>query len=138
MYSFRVILESACAMEAVQQATDATLAKLDNHRKLPTRLSTAEFISRNREFHCALFQASGNMRMETVAREFIEQMDRMTLISINTIKDRDTAELVQEHCRIIDALQARKGRVAAKLVRKHVEDAAKRMLKGLSQSAIMT
>jgi DNA-binding GntR family transcriptional regulator len=46
--------------------------------------------------------------------------------------------LVQEHCRIINALQARNGRLAAKLMREHVGAAAKRMLKGLGSSAVMT
>jgi DNA-binding GntR family transcriptional regulator len=105
---------------------------------MPKRIGTEEFISRNRDFHCAVFNASGNMRMASVARELIEQMDRMTLISIHTIKGRDTSELLQEHCRIIDALQARKARFAAKLMREHVSAAAKRMLKGLRQSAVTT
>ena len=76
--------------------------------------------------------------MEAVARELIEQMDRMTLISIHAIKGHDTVQLVQEHCRIINALQARNGRLAAKLMREHVGAAAKRMLKGLGSSAVMT
>lgn len=138
MYSFRTILESACVMAAAHQATDETLAALDTHRKLPKRISTEEFVRINREFHCELFRASGNERLAAVARELIEQMDRMTIISIHTIRGHDTVELVQEHCRIIDALQARNGRLAAKLMREHVGAAAKRMLKGLGSSAVTT
>src|SRR5690242_14878603 len=33
MYSFRSILEAACAMQATHQADDQTLAALDSHRK---------------------------------------------------------------------------------------------------------
>jgi GntR family transcriptional regulator, rspAB operon transcriptional repressor len=136
MYSFRSVLEAACAMQAAHEADDATLAALDTYRSLPKRIDMEEFVRRNREFHCAVFNASRNKRMAAVARELIEQMDRMTLISIHTIKGRDTGQLVQEHCRIIDALQARNGRTAAKLLRAHVEAAAKRMLKGLGSSAV--
>jgi len=138
MYSFRSTLESACVTMAAQQASDETLAALDAHRRLPKRMSTEEFVRRNREFHCELFRASGNQRLGTVARELIEQMDRMTLISIHTIMGHDTAQLVREHCGVIDALQARNGRLAAKLMRAHVGEAAKRMLKGLGSSAVTT
>ena len=138
MYSFREILEAACVTAAVQQASDETLAALDVHRKLPKKISTEEFVRRNREFHCELFRASGNKRLASVARELIEQMDRMTLISVHTIKDHDTVQLVREHCGVIDALQARNGRLAAKLIRRHVGAAAKRMLNGLGSSAVTT
>lgn len=136
MYGFRSILESACAIDAANNASDATLAALDAYRKMPKKIDTEEFVRRNREFHCALFEASGNKRMAAVARELIEQMDRMTLISIHTIRGRDTSELLGEHCKIIDALQERNGRRAAKLMREHVGAAAKRMLKGLSSAAV--
>ena len=136
MYSFRAVLESACAVAAVQRASDACLAALDVHRKFPKRLSTEEFVRRNREFHCQLFEASHNGPMAAAARELIEQMDRMTLISIHTIQNEDTVELIREHCEIIDALQARNGRLAAKLLREHVGAAAKRMLKGLGTPAV--
>jgi DNA-binding GntR family transcriptional regulator len=138
MYSFRAILESSCVMEAARHASNETLAALDIHRKIPKRIETEEFVRRNREFHCALFEASGNKRLATVARELIEQMDRMTLISIHTIRNQNTSKLVEEHCRIIDALQDRNGRLAAKLIRAHVGAAAKRMLKGLGRSAVTT
>jgi DNA-binding GntR family transcriptional regulator len=44
--------------------------------------------------------------------------------------------LVQQHCNIIDALQDRNGRLASKLLREHVNAAAKRLLKGLKQLAV--
>jgi GntR family transcriptional regulator, rspAB operon transcriptional repressor len=138
MYSFRAILESSCVMEAVRHATTETLAALDVHRKLPKRIDIEEYVRRNREFHCALFEASGNKRLAVVARELIEQMDRMTLMSIRTIEDHNTSELLEEHCYIIDALQERNGRLAAKLIRSHVGAAAKRMLKGLGRSVVTT
>lgn len=138
MYLLRAILETACAMEVAKNASNDTLAALDRHRRMPKRVDTIEFIKRNRDFHCDLFEASGSARMTDIARHLIEQMDRMTFVSIDTIQGRDTSALCQEHCRIIDALQARNGRLAAKLLRKHVNDAAKRMLKGLRRSAIST
>lgn len=136
MYSLRAILETACAAEVTKKASNETLASLDRHRRMPKRIATVDFIERNRDFHCALFEASGNSRMMSIGRDLIEQMDRMTFISIDTIQGRDTSALLEEHCRIIDALQARNGRLAAKLLRRHIDDAAKRMLRGLKRSAI--
>jgi DNA-binding GntR family transcriptional regulator len=138
MYGLRSVLESACAIEAASHASDAQLASLDTYRKLPEKIDVEEFVRLNREFHCALFEICGNKRMAAVARDLIEQMDRMTLISVHTIKGRDTSVLLEEHRRIIDALQARSGRQAAKLMREHVGAAGKRMLKGLNSIAVTT
>lgn len=133
MYSFRVILESACAMEAAQRASDEELRALDKFRSC--RRSNA-FISYNQDFHCALFEAAQNRRMAKVACELLEQMDRVTRISINAMGDHNPSRLVQEHCKIIDALQERDGRTAAKLLRVHVSYASKRVLKALERAAV--
>jgi DNA-binding GntR family transcriptional regulator len=133
MYSFRVVLESACAIEAAQRASDKDLRALDEFRVC--RRSDA-FISYNQDFHCALFEASQNRRMARVACELIEQMDRVTRISINAMREHNPSRLVQEHCKIIDALQTRDGRRAAKLLRVHVSYASKRVLKALERAAV--
>jgi DNA-binding GntR family transcriptional regulator len=138
MYTFRMLLETTCAAEAARHASDKQLKELDVFRKFIRNETLEQFITRNRDFHCSLFAASGNRRMERVARELIEQMDRVTYMSINSMRSHDTSQLVREHCAIIDALQARDGRLAAKLLRKHVSAAARRALKALKHSAITT
>lgn len=136
MYAFREILESAAAMKIAKNASDETIASLQSHRKIPRGIQMAEVIRRNRQFHCDLFEASGNQRLAAVGRELIEQMDRMTNISMSTLADGDPVILLTEHFPILDALQARNGRLAAQLLRRHVCDAAKRVLKGLKQTPV--
>jgi DNA-binding GntR family transcriptional regulator len=136
VYSLRIILESACGLEAAHNASDAALLELNQFRTVPKGIDPDSFIAYNRNFHCALFACCGNRRMAAVAKDVIEQMDRTTRISVGTIKGHDTSVLVQQHCNIIDALQDRNGRLASKLLREHVNAAAKRLLKGLKQLAV--
>lgn len=133
MYSFRAVLETACAIEATRHATDKQLEALDRFRGQPR---DDVFTTYNRNFHCAMFEASQNQRMAAVAKELIEQMDRMTRISIHGLHDHDPSRLVSEHNKIIDALQARDGRHAAKLLRNHVTNASRRVLKALGHAAV--
>jgi len=135
MYSFRAVLEAACAAEATERATDMQLRALNRFRVSP---HGEGFFKYNRDFHCALFEASQNRRMASVASELIDHMDRLTRISVRSMHLRDYPQLLKEHCEIIDAMQARDGRHAAKLLRKHVLDASKRVLKALAQLAIRT
>ncbi|MDE2167689.1 MAG: GntR family transcriptional regulator [Alphaproteobacteria bacterium] len=133
MYSFRAVLETACAVEAARRATDEQLKALNRFRARPR---DDGFIAYNQDFHGAIFEASQNQRMAAVARELIEQMDRMTRISIHAMRDHDPSRLVKEHCEIIDALQARDGRAAAKILRNHIINASRRVLKALGQAAV--
>lgn len=136
MYMFRMVLESSCALEAAHNATAEKLAALDEFREPKSYGAALAFSRRNCDFHSAIFEASGNLRMALVARELVEQMDRVTVLSIGTMPAKDPSRLVDEHCRIIDALQKRDGRRAAKLLREHVGEAAKRALKALAKSAV--
>ncbi len=133
MYSFRGVLETACAIEAARRASAEQLQALDRFRARP---HDDVFIAYNQDFHCAIFDCSQNQRMAAVARELIEQMDRMTRISIHAMRDHDPSRLVKEHCRIIDALQARDGRAAARILRDHVNNAARRVLRALGQAPV--
>lgn len=75
--------------------------------------------------------------MARVARELIEQSDRLTRVSLNSIRGRDAARLVDEHRAIIDAVQERDGRTAARLVRNHIARAEKRIVSALSRAVVV-
>ncbi len=135
LFRFRLALEPACAVEAIENANEDTLAALDGFRVVP---EGQEFIDYNREFHSAIAQASGNTRMAVVACDLIAQADRLVRISVNSMKGRDPARLVAEHAGVIDAIQQRDIRVARKLLRAHISDAEKRVLTALARSAIQT
>jgi DNA-binding GntR family transcriptional regulator len=53
------------------------------------------------------------------------------------MKGRDPDRLVAEHGAIIDALRARDARLAARLLREHLEDAERRVVAGLRRHAVI-
>ncbi len=136
LMAFRLVLEPACAREACGLASDEQLASLDAFRHLVPG-TPAAFISYNRAFHVALAGLCGNRRMAATAREIVEQSDRLTNVSLDSIVGRDPAELVAEHEAIIDAVQARDGRRAARLLHDHVARAERRIMAALSRAAIV-
>jgi len=134
LFGLRLVVEPACATAAAQAAPAHALAALDEFRALPDD-PDAGFIVQNRDFHRALAGLSGNARMASVAIDLVEQSDRLIRLSVNAVQGRNTALLVAEHGAIVDALQARDGRTAARLVRAHVMAAQTRVLKSLRNAA---
>lgn len=134
LFGFRMVVEPACAKVAAMSASEERLEQLDRFRRFR---NGEDFIEYNRAFHRAIAEASGNARMAAVVCELIEQADRMVRISVGNMRGRDTGKLVQEHAEIIDALQERDGRLAARLSRAHIEEACKRILSALQRSAVM-
>jgi DNA-binding GntR family transcriptional regulator len=108
---------------------------LDQYRSFDG--SAEDFIDYNRAFHIALAQASGNRRMASAARDLIEQADRLVRISIANVKGRDHMQLVGEHVSLIDAMQRRDQRGAARIIKAHIEKTEKRVLPALARNAII-
>jgi len=135
LFEMRSVLEPACASAAASRADSDILRGLDAFRRLPKR---RDFIEYNRAFHAAIAHAGGNQRMAETVCQLIEQSERLVRVRIDSIKGRDTSELVAEHVAIIDAIQERDARRAARIVREHVQRAGKRILASLSQSAIVS
>ncbi|MBV8851086.1 MAG: GntR family transcriptional regulator [Methylobacteriaceae bacterium] len=134
LLQMRLLLEPACGREVCATATAAQLAAFDSFRALG---AAREFITYNRDFHVAVCNACGNRRMARATREIIEQSDRLTRVSLDSIRGRDSAQLVAEHGAIIDALQARDARRAASLLRDHITRAKRRIMAALSRAAII-
>jgi GntR family transcriptional regulator, rspAB operon transcriptional repressor len=135
LLQFRAVLESACASEVAEAASPETLSQLDRFRTFDP---AEDFIHYNRAFHGALAQASGNARMAAVTCDVIDQAERLVRVSLASIKGRDPSQLVAEHAALIDAVQRRDARLAARLVRDHVSRAARRVLSALARSAIIS
>ena len=134
LFGFRLALEPACAATAAAEASEATLRALDVFRAArPGRA----FIEDNRDFHCAVAEASGNRRMAAALRDLVEQADRLVRVSVASMQGRDTQQLVAEHAALIGALQARDARGAARLARSHVAAARDRVLGALRRSAVI-
>jgi DNA-binding GntR family transcriptional regulator len=85
------------------------------------------FIGCNRAFHRHLAELASNIRIRDQLGDLIDQMERAVLVSVKNVKHGNSASLVNEHCRIIDALQARQARRAEKLAEQHIGAAATRV-----------
>jgi DNA-binding GntR family transcriptional regulator len=132
----RSVIEQACVRKAAEMASDTALRELDRFRRFGGK-DEEDFIAYNREFHSALTSLAGNRRMADYSRNLGEQHERLVRMSISRSSPRDYAVFVCEHGDIIDALQARDGRKAAKLVHKHIKNGEKRIVAALSCAAIV-
>jgi len=132
---FRLALEPACVAEAIENAPDAVLKRLDQFRRFSG--DHEAFIAYNRDFHTALANASGNRRMAAALCDLIEQADRLVRVSIANLKGHNPAKLAAEHAALIDALQKRDRRAAMRLIRDHISQTEKRVLPALKRNAVI-
>lgn len=136
MFHLRDALERACMERIVRRASDDQLAELDRFRRFDARLWVGGFVAYNREFHRALARIAGNARMRDQLIDLIDQMERAVQLSVSSLKKGDPQSLVDEHGRIIDALQARQVVRAQRLASRHVADAGARVLKAMSRVVV--
>jgi GntR family transcriptional regulator, rspAB operon transcriptional repressor len=138
LFEFRALIEQACVMNAVESATESALEALDRFRFSDTAGEPSEFIVYNRGFHLAIAKLCDNRRIARTGVSLIEQFDRLVILSVKKLAKEDVPALIAEHCEIIDALQARAGKRAARLVSAHIGRARRRVLSALSQAAIVS
>jgi DNA-binding GntR family transcriptional regulator len=132
---FRLALEPACVDEAIENATDATLKALDKFRRFSG--NHEDFITYNRGFHSALAHASGNRRMAASLCDLIGQADRLVRVSVTNLRGHDPKKLVAEHVALIEAMQKRDRRTAARLIKAHIGATEKRVLPALKRNAVI-
>jgi len=141
LFAFRAILEPACAVSVAAEAGDEELESLDRFRSMEgfeqADDAGASFVRYNREFHLAIARLCGNRRIREATVDLIEQFDRFVTVSISRDASRQHADLIAEHCDIIDALQARDGKRAGRILARHAGRARKRVLAALSRSPIV-
>jgi DNA-binding GntR family transcriptional regulator len=121
---FRLALEPACVAEAIENATPEVLKALDEFRLFAG--DHEDFIAYNRAFHSALAHASGNRRMAAAL-----------CVSVANVRDHDPTQLVAEHVALIEAMQRRDGRSAARIIKAHISQTEKRVLPALRRNAVV-
>jgi GntR family transcriptional regulator, rspAB operon transcriptional repressor len=132
---FRLALEPACVAEAIETAGDDVLKALDAYRVFSG--DHEAFITYNRAFHSALAYASGNRRMAAALCDLIGQADRLVRVSVANVSHHDPAPLVAEHVALIEAMQERDGRAAARIIKAHITQTEKRVLPALKRNAVI-
>ena len=111
---FRLALEPACVAEAIENAGDETLKALNKFRRF-----------------------SGNRRMAAALCDLIGQADRLVRVSVANVKGHNPAQLVAEHVALIEAMQKRDSRAAARIIKAHIMQTEKRVLPALKRNAVI-
>ena len=133
----RSILESAAVAKVATVASEEELKGLDALRR-PEADGVDAFAEYNRRFHVCLADLSRNRRLAEETKRMMEFYDRLALVSLASLSRTVGLEgPLADHCAIIDALQARNGRLAARLVRQHVARSRAAILKGLGCQPIV-
>lgn len=136
MFHLRAALERACVERIVLYASDEQLEDLNAFRHFDADAWDGGFIAYNRAFHRRLAQLGTNVRMRDQLIDLIDLMERAVHMSLNNINKGDPQSLVNEHCGIIDALQARAVKRAQRLAEQHIAAAGKRVSNAISRSLI--
>src|SRR6202022_1278551 len=132
---FRLALEPACVAEAIENATPEVLKALDEFRLFAG--NHEDFIAYNRAFHSALAHASGNRRMAAALCDLIGQADRLVRLRVANGRGPDPTQLDAEHVALIEAMQRRDARGAARTVKAHISETEKRVLPALARIAVI-
>lgn len=132
----RILLESGIVRRVAERATKEGLSALDAFRTADTQ-SITTFAAYNREFHSCLARLSGNRRLADEMRRVMEFYDRLCVVSLSNQRGKDCSEPLADHVAIIDALQARNGAAAARLIGRHVDKSRAALMRGLGQRPIV-
>lgn len=137
LFDLRMVLEEACVKRTAASATDEQLSSLDRFREVDVNLEPHLWIDYNREFHKVMAGLCPNKRLVDQTIDVIDQFDRLIAVSISIAGMQNRPQLLGEHCDVIDALQARAGKRAAKLLGQHIGHGRKRVLSVLSRAVVV-
>lgn len=137
LYELRQLLERECVSGLIEDAAPAVLSALDEFRTMTGVIELSEWIAYNRSFHGYLATHCGNSRLARMAKDVIDQFDRLTYVSVTSRDELKLADFNAEHGCIIDAIQRRDRRQALALIRDHVESSRRRVLDALGSAAVV-
>lgn len=133
----RAVLECAVVTKIARVADAAELSALDSLRTYDGSGIRA-FADYNRRFHATLARMSGNRRLAEETVRVMEFYDRLAIVSLTLLSREGSLDApLADHNEIIDALQARNGRLAARLVRDHVDRSRVQIMRGLTRKPVV-
>ncbi len=121
VFAVRTMLETAMVRLLTPRITEAQIAELRAHLRSEREAITRTDISgRTRllgDFHALLARMLDN---EVLAQLLADLLSRSSLISLMYQSSHSAEHSADEHARIVDALQARDPRAAARLMEQHI------------------
>lgn len=136
LFELRLLLEPAAARRAADKVDAAQierLVELCHATYQPGNRESAEaFLRDNREFHVTVARASGNALMAEVIANLLDREERLNHLA-HVLQDRNDAAY-HEHQELVDALIARDGDRAEKVMADGVADSRRFVLDALMSS----
>ena len=134
----RETLEVAAAKRIAAEASEQDLENLNKFR-VADLASMRAFAKYNRSFHAEICRLSGNVRQAAVMRSLMDNYERLCIVSLSSRQKEAEAmsAALLEHNAIIDALQARDGRRAARLSAKHIRKSQSQVMRGLQNRPVV-
>ncbi|MFZ3581763.1 GntR family transcriptional regulator [Loktanella sp. DJP18] len=135
---FREILENSAVRKICAEASDDDLMALDDYRTSNCN-TLREYAGYNRAFHVRISELAGNRRQTATVNTLMENYERLCIVSLSSRRNEAEAmaSSLSEHNRIIDALQARDARTAARLSAKHVRKSQTQVMRGLQNQPVV-
>lgn len=125
VFEIRAALEGLAAGLAAERITDEELESMERLLVEKQEAITQEDISKlvevDTKFHELMYQASRNVRLGNIISNLREQIQRFRLTSLS-YPGRDKLSL-EEHKKIVEAIQARDYQLARQLAQEHIENA---------------
>jgi DNA-binding GntR family transcriptional regulator len=122
VFEVRAMLESALVRQLCGQITDRQIAELRTHlREEGAAVARTSVATRTRllaDFHVVLARMLGN---EVLAHLLEDLLSRSSLIALMYQSAQSAEHSLDEHVHIVDALEKRDPRLAAKLMTHHLE-----------------
>lgn len=119
-YAVRLKLDPLAASMAAKSAKPEELEAIAELARITPLTDPTEQLQHNRALHRAIYRACGNEVLVEILELLWDRSDRYRLITIR--EERDPVKMRNEHLEIADALTARNGKLAAKLMTAHLND----------------
>lgn len=138
VFEIRAALEGLAAALAAERITEEELETLE---RLLVEKSEAihqndieKLVAVDTKFHETLYKASRNDRLSTIISNLREQIQRFRLTSLSVPGRKK--ESLDEHCSIVEAIQARDVQLARHLAQEHIENAENVLIDSLKKGGL--
>lgn len=125
IYQIRTPLEAACARVAAERIEESQLALLDRLVRVEQARGPGRAADRSlraaAQFHAVIYGCSRNQRMATLLVDLQNQVHRVRVLWPSTVAR--LGDTWSEHAAIVEALRARDGAAAERLMTEHLEKA---------------
>lgn len=130
IYEFRMILEVENARLAAKRATEEDIEKLKGYLVI-MKESGDDLLAYSQAdiaFHTQIAQATHNSFVMKTTSVINEMLYKMMFAGVKTV---GTSTGIYYHEQIIKAIEERNSKAAARIIREHISDSAKKVLKGV-------